>query len=247
MVYHFDTVTSTNDVAREPQYVHGDIVCAEFQTAGRGQRGHLWTADRGLNLMFSAVLCPTFLPVREQFMLSEAVALALTDTFDEFGIDTRIKWTNDIYADDRKLVGVLIEQNVTGAMISRSVVGVGINVNQTVFDPSLPNPVSMVQLTGRSAIERNEVLDTFGKNLKTRYSQLEHGDRTALAADYRNRMYRLGIRSPFRMADGTVVEAVIEGVEPSGALILRHADGQKHEYLFGEVEFVVARGCAFGK
>ena len=196
--------------------------------------------------MFTTVLCPTFLPVCEQFMLSETVALALTDTFDLFGIDTRIKWTNDIYADDRKLVGVLIEQNVTGTMISRSLVGIGININQTVFDPALPNPVSMAQLTGRR-IDRTEVLETFAKNLKTRYSQLEHGDRTALAADYRNRMYRLGTPSPFRMTDGSVVEAVIEGVRPSGALILRHSDGRCGEYLYGEADFIIARGCAFGK
>lgn len=246
MIYLFDSVTSTNDVAREPQYAHGDIVCAEFQTAGRGQRGHIWTSEAGSNLMFSAVLCPTFLPVREQFLLSEAVALALTDTFAAFGIETRIKWTNDIYAGDRKLTGVLIEQNITGTTISRSVVGIGINVNQRQFDPSLPNPVSMAQLAGRE-FDRREVLERFCESLKNRYDQLEHGDRKALSADYRSRMYRLGTPSPFRMADGRVVEAVIEGVQPSGALILRHADGRQREYMFGEVEFVVAGGCAFGK
>ena len=246
MIYRFDTVTSTNDVAREPQYVHGDIIRAEYQTAGRGQRGHVWSSAAGENLMFSAVLCPTFLPVREQFLLSEVVALALTDTFAAFGIDTRIKWTNDIYAGDRKLVGVLIEQNVTGTTISRSVVGIGINVNQTAFDPSLPNPVSMAQLLGRT-LDRDAVLDEFCKNLEIRYDQLEHGDRAALCEEYRSRMYRLGEPAPFRMKDGTIADAVIEGVQPSGALILRHAGGQRREYMFGEVEFVAASGCAFGK
>lgn len=246
MVYRLDTVTSTNDVAREPQYVHGDIVCAEFQTAGRGQRGHIWTADRGLNLMFTAVLCPTFLPVREQFMLSKSVALALTDTFGAFGIDTQIKWTNDIYAGDRKLCGVLIEQNVTGSTISRSLVGIGINVNQTEFDPSLPNPVSMRQLTGRR-FDRSEVLSAFAESLGRRYEQLEQGEGAAISADYRSRMYRLGVVSPFRLPDGTPFEASIEGVAASGALILRHADATRHEYAFGEVEFVPAKSCRFGK
>ena len=246
MIYSFDCVTSTNDVARDARFAHGDIVCAEYQTAGRGQRGHVWQAAAGENLMLTAVLCPTFLPVREQFMLSETVALALVNTFDAFGIETRIKWTNDIYAGDRKITGVLIEQNVTGSTIVRSLVGVGINVNQQRFDPSLPNPVSMAQLLGRQ-LERDAVLGEFSKSLMLRYDRLEHGDRTALAEEYRSRLYRLGEMHPYRLADGTVVEAAIEGVRPSGALILRHADGQMGEYMFGEVEFIVERGCSFGK
>ena len=246
MIYRFDTVTSTNDVAREPQYVHGDIVCAEFQTAGRGQRGHVWSSGKGQNLMFTAVLCPTFLPVREQFSLSKCVALSLADTFAAFGIATRIKWTNDIYAGDRKIAGVLIEQNVTGTTIARSIIGIGINVNQTVFDPSLPNPVSMAQLAGHE-FDREAVLDEFCNNLKTRYRQLEHGDREALGEEYRGQMYRLGVEAPFRMKEGSVVQAVIEGVAPSGALVLRHAGGLRREYAFGEVEFIIANGCVFGK
>ena len=106
--YHFlEETTSTNDEARNPRYGHGDAICAERQTAGRGQRGHTWSSEEGRNLMFSLVWEPRFLPVSEQFLLSEAVALALTDLFGGYGIDARIKWTNDIYAGDRKLVGIL--------------------------------------------------------------------------------------------------------------------------------------------
>ncbi len=102
--YHFlEETTSTNDEARNPRYGHGDAICAERQTAGRGQRGHTWSSEEGRNLMFSLVWEPRFLPVSEQFLLSEAVALALTDLFGGYGIDARIKWTNDIYAGDRKL------------------------------------------------------------------------------------------------------------------------------------------------
>ena len=112
MIYRIDETTSTNDEARDAKYRHGDIVWAERQTAGRGQRGHTWTSPEGENLTFSMVLEPRFLPVGEQFLLSEAVTLALTDTFAAYGIDTRIKWTNDIYVGDRKLVGILIEHNM---------------------------------------------------------------------------------------------------------------------------------------
>ena len=106
MIYRIAETTSTNDDAKRPEYRHGDIVWAERQTAGRGQRGHSWTSPEGENLTFTLVLEPVFLPVGEQFLLSEAVTLALTDTFAAFGIDARIKWTNDIYVGDKKLIGI---------------------------------------------------------------------------------------------------------------------------------------------
>ena len=159
MIYRIDETTSTNDEARDAKYRHGDIVWAERQTAGRGQRGHTWTSPEGENLTFSMVLEPRFLPVGEQFLLSEAVTLALTDTFAAYGIDTRIKWTNDIYVGDRKLVGILIEHNHAGASLSRTIAGIGINVNQTAFDPALPNPVSLAQAGGRK-FNRSRLLET---------------------------------------------------------------------------------------
>ena len=87
MIYRIEKTTSTNDDAREAKYVHGDVIWAEQQTAGRGQRGHKWDSATGDNLTFSTVLAPTFLPVDEQFLLSEVVALALTETFARHGIE----------------------------------------------------------------------------------------------------------------------------------------------------------------
>ena len=240
MIYHLDTTTSTNDDARDPRYRHGDIVWAEHQTAGRGQRGHQWLSPEGENLTFTMVVEPRFLPVTEQFLLCEALSVALTDTFAAYGIETRIKWTNDIYAGDRKLEGVLIEHNYTGSTLSRSLLGIGINVNQTEFDPSLPNPVSMAQLTGRR-YDRRQVLETFERCMAARYEQLEHGDRNALQEEYRRRMYDLGVRRTFRYPDGSLTHAVIEGVRPTGELILRHDDGSLREYLFKEIEFVLRK------
>ena len=239
MIYRIPETTSTNDDARDPRYRHGDVVWAERQTAGRGQRGHTWTSPEGVNLTFSLVLEPHFLPVEEQFVLSQVIALALTDTFDRFGIETRIKWTNDIYAGDRKLVGMLIEHSLADGRLARTIAGIGINVNQQTFDPALPNPVSMAQAAGRS-FEREAVLETFCNCCRQRYAQLERGDSEAIRRDYRERMYRLGERHPFRLPDGTPFEATIEGVRPTGELLLRHTDGSLHGYLFRQVEFVVA-------
>lgn len=238
MIYRIEETTSTQDEARGAQYAHGDIVWAERQTAGRGQRGHTWTSAEGLNATFSLVLEPRFLPVGEQFLLSEAVALALTDTFACFGIDTRIKWTNDIYTGDNKLVGILIEHSYSGQSLTRTIAGIGININQTMFDPALPNPISMAQAAGRQ-FDREEVVDKFRECFTARYAQLENGDRDALQESYRARMYRLGQRHTYRLADGTLFSAAIEGVRPGGELMLRRDDGSIGEYLFREVEFVL--------
>ena len=239
MIYHIAETTSTNDLAREERYGHGDVICAERQTAGRGQRGHTWTSPEGVNLLFSVVLCPTFLPAGEQFLLSQAVALALVDTLGTCGIDACIKWTNDIYVGDKKLVGILIEHSYSGPTLARTIAGIGINVNQRAFDPALPNPVSMAVASGRT-FDRREVLESFHACCMGRYDQLVRGEKAALQEEYRKRMYRLGETHPYRRPDGTLVEAVLEGVRPSGELILRHADGTRHAYLFREIEFVIA-------
>lgn len=243
MIYHLAETTSTNDVARETRYGHGDLICAERQTAGRGQRGHTWKSPEGVNLLFSVVLCPAFLPAGEQFLLSQTVALALVDTFDAYGIDTRIKWTNDIYAGDRKLVGILLEHNLSGERLARTVAGIGINVNQTAFDPALPNPTSMALEAGRT-FDRDEVLRSFYDALMRRYAALEAGGKEALAAEYRRRLYRLDEPQPFRLPDGTLFTGIVRGVEPAGALQVEHPDGVRRSYLFKEIEFAVKKSPA---
>ena len=238
MIYRFEELTSTNDEAREARYTHGDVIVAERQTAGRGQRGHTWISPEGENLTFTLIVEPTFLAARDQFLISEAAALALCDCFREFGITTHIKWTNDIYHEDRKLVGILIEHFYSGMQLRRTLIGIGININQTAFDPSLPNPVSMRQILGH-ALAREAVLDTFTHCFEARYATLQRGDHATLAADYTAKLYRLHREQRFRLPDGEEFTATIEGVEADGVLLLRHADGELRGYRFKEVEFVV--------
>jgi len=238
MIYRIDKTTSTNDDARDSRYVHGDAIWAEEQTAGRGQRGHKWESRTGDNLLFSVVLTPDFLPADEQFLLSEVVALALTNTFADYGIATRIKWTNDIYAGDRKLVGILIEHILAGERFDRTIVGIGINVNQAEFEQSLPNPVSMRQLTGREYV-REEVLDRFMSHLDTLYGELRSGGKERIGRLYRLNMYHLDEQHTYALPSGERFRATIRGVRPSGHLLLEHADGTMHCYAFKEVEFVL--------
>ena len=105
-------------------------VTAEFQTAGKGQRGNTWEAERGKNLLFSFVLYPTFLEARRQFILSQIVSLSIKEELDRWSDEITIKWPNDIYWRDKKICGILIENDLSGHFIGRCISGVGININQ---------------------------------------------------------------------------------------------------------------------
>ncbi len=234
----FDELASTNDTARDPRYGAGDVVLAERQTAGRGQRGNSWSSGTGLNLTFSVVLCPEFLPAARQFYVSKVVALAVSDTLARWGIGARIKWPNDIYIGDRKTAGILIENDLCGGYMARSVVGVGLNVNQTRFDASLPNPVSMALAAGRS-FDRAEVFETFYRCLSERYGALAEERDRSIDDDYLARLYRLGERHAF--VDGRTgarFVGTIRDVLPAGDLVVGTGSGIRR-YLFKEIEYVI--------
>lgn len=240
MIHYIAFTTSTNDDARGAEYGHMDVVWAECQSAGRGQRGHTWHSNEGVNLTFSTVLKPTFLAAVEQFMLSEVVALSLVDALTEYGVECRIKWTNDIYAGDKKIAGVLIEQSLAGDTIARTVVGIGLNVNQREFPTDLPNPTSIVVERGAEC-DRREVLECFLKHLEKWYLRLERGEREVIESAYNYRLYRRDEFHAYALPSGERFEAAIRGVRATGHLVLEHRDGSFGEYAFKEVEFVIAR------
>lgn len=239
--YYFKELTSTNDEAQNPQYDAGDVILAERQSQGRGQKGNRWSSETGANLTFSVILCPGFLPAERQFRLLQSVALAVADTLEACGVPARIKWPNDIYAGDRKAVGMLIENDLSNGYIARSIVGIGINVNQTEFDPSLPNPTSLALERGGS-LDRGAVFETFYRKLSHRYAMLERGEESSLAHDYMERLYGLGERRTYRDGrSGERFEGVIRRVWPSGELEVEHSDGSVRRYLFKEIEYVIER------
>jgi BirA family biotin operon repressor/biotin-[acetyl-CoA-carboxylase] ligase len=238
MIYCFDTLGSSNDEACRPQYVEGDIILAQRQTAGRGQRGHTWESREGENLTFSLLLEPLFLSPSEQFLISECVALGVCDALMHYGIEAQIKWTNDIYIGDRKLAGILIEHKLQGSALARTVAGIGLNVNQKAISDYLPNPISMAQASGRE-FDREEVLQTVATSLMARYEQLREGGAKELQADYHQRLYRLGQEHCYALPDGSRFRGIIRGVEPTGALRIENERGELLSFLFKEVEFVI--------
>ncbi len=237
MFFYFEELGSTIDEARDGKYGHGDVVVAEYQTAGRGQRGKKWSSEVGKNLMFSVVLDTSFLRADEQFLVLQVVALALVDTFAGYGLDARIKWTNDIYIGDRKIVGVLIDHSIKDGMLSRSGAGIGINVNQTEFEEWLPNPTSMTLEAGRQ-FDRREVLERFYARLMERFDALRSGARETLQTDYHSKIYRLDTPARYAQPDGTEFSGTIRGVGPGGELMVDDGTSVR-SFLYNEISFII--------
>ena len=168
-VIWLDSVDSTNNEVKRKVGVLDNlsVIAAMDQTSGRGQRGNIWLSEPGMNLTFSVVLKYDQMQVKmqaqNQFKISEMTALSVVDLLAEYGIEARIKLPNDIYVGDRKICGILIEHSLQGEHLLHSIIGVGLNVNQLIFDPSLPNPVSMRQCIPERTEQLNlaNLLDQF--------------------------------------------------------------------------------------
>ncbi len=247
----FDTTDSTNNRLLDEKDALPDrtVYAALYQTAGRGQKGNRWESRPGENLMFSILLKPAQLPVREQFILSQIVALGLLDYLRGEGIMTTIKWPNDIYASDRKICGTLIENSLSEGRITSSVAGIGLNMNQTEFDPSLPNPTSMTLVTGR----HYDVKAELPKLLSCIFAYYDKIDspyaRNGFDALYLGKLYRRGewhrfeelpaSDVPAERRNGRRIEARILGINPESRLLLEHRDGTLRHYGFKEIKYVL--------
>lgn len=237
-IFHHQETTSTNDLAASATYGHGDIIIADAQTKGRGQRGNSWNSTPGENLTFSLVIQPDHLQAEEQFYISKIISLSLVETLAAYGTQASVKWPNDIYTGDRKIAGVLIENDLMGACIKKSIAGIGLNVNQRLFDPGLPNPTSMTLEKG-DRYDRADVLKTFIISFRKFYDNLLHGKKKSIDSSYAAALYRKeGVHS-FREPSGELFQAHIREVWPTGDLVLERSDGTVKNYLFKEVEFIL--------
>ena len=215
-------------------------VTAEFQTAGKGQRGNTWEAEEGKNLLFSFVLYPSFLEARRQFILSQIVSLAIKEELSRWSDEITIKWPNDIYWKDKKICGILIENELEGAYLLRCIAGIGVNINQEHFVSPAPNPVSLKQILGRET-DKQEVLEGILKRLFSYYIPLisqKPNIKETIHSDYLNAQYRHKGMYPYRDENGEF-KASLEAIEPDGHLLLRDENGMLRKYAFKEVQYII--------
>ena len=267
MIKWHDTLDSTNsEAAREAANLDNlSVIAASCQTAGRGQRGNRWSSARGENLTFSIFLrfmtgtgarpgdCPS-LAAAEQFAISGIATLAQCRLLADAGIEATVKWPNDIYCGDRKISGILVENTLSGKLVRTSVAGIGLNVNQKVFPPELPNPVSMSLLTGRE-YDVKELLGTFMDIFTGTLGLL--WEPQVLKEEYESRLYRRGVESSFAdisSRDATlpanalmsgnaygdkIFRGTIEGISSCGLLQVRTTDGAIREFGFKEIAYII--------
>ena len=235
-----ETVSSTNsylkELAHNQMLEEGTVVVARNQTAGRGQRGNTWESEPKKNLTCSIILYPSFLPVQRYFLLSEAIALGVKETLDAYTGEITLKWPNDVYCQERKIAGILIENELTGNSLDVSIAGIGININQERFLSDAPNPVSLKQITGM-ARDTEALLKELVGNVLSRYEQLKSGDTETLIRMYHDSLYRKNGFHRYQDDSGRFA-ARIDRVSDDGFLHLITDQNEARRYAFKTVRFV---------
>lgn len=213
------------------------LVRADYQTAGRGQRGNSWEAEDGKNLLFSFLVHPSFLLAKKQFLLSQITSLSIKEELDNYAGGFSIKWPNDIYWNNKKICGMLIENNLSGMHITQSIAGIGVNINQEQFTSAAPNPVSLKQITGKE-YDKEEILKNILNRYHLYYADLEAGNTDNITKKYGDALFRKEGMHQFIDANGKF-NAEIVGVEPDGLLILKDETNTERRFIFKEVQYVI--------
>ncbi|MDD3039968.1 biotin--[acetyl-CoA-carboxylase] ligase [Bacteroides sp.] len=240
---HVDETNSTNSYLQSlcnAQLVEEfTTVITDFQTAGRGQRGNSWESEIGKNLLFSFVLFPKFLEARRQFLISQIISLAIKEELDTYTPDISIKWPNDIYWKQKKICGMLIENDLMGKQLSQSIAGIGININQESFFSPAPNPISLLQIT-----QKKYDLFTILKNIMHRiqdyYTLLQQNQVEWIANHYEKALFRKEGLHLYKDVNGIFLARIVQ-VEAEGRLILEDENQRKRNYMFKEVEYILER------
>ena len=228
---------STNRWLQENGGEEDVAVVTDYQLAGRGQKGNVWESEAEKNLLFSILVHPQHVPAHRQFVLSELIALAVSGVLGRYTDGICVKWPNDIYWNDRKICGILIENHLQGSDIRDSIIGVGVNVNQEVFHSDAPNPISLKSVTERE-YDLQVLLDEIMTSFERYYRQVEQGEYVQLHEAYCQVLYRREGFYPYRDASGPF-DAEISRIEEDGHLVLTDADGRNRRYAFKEVEFMI--------
>ena len=240
-VTFIDQTASTNTymAQNDSAFAHGDALAARSQSAGGGLAGNSWESAPGENLTMSMMLRPEGIAAAEQFCISEAVAVGVAETLiDILGTDApvAVKWPNDIYVADSKICGILIENVITGRNISRSIAGIGLNINQRRFLSDAPNPVSLAQLTGRT-FPVDEIARSLTGRIADIYSEfIPTNRRKALHERYKAFLWRRqGFYPYLDTTTGERISGAISAIAPTGHLTLTLPDGTRRTYAFKEV------------
>ena len=241
------SVDSTNKYAmnlvHKGMASHGMAIFAHAQTAGLGQRGKTWHSETGKNIALSLIVNPFPIKTFENFKLSYCVAVSVANFLKKIvGDEIKIKWPNDIYWRDRKAGGILIENKVKTSEANNSnwqwaVIGIGLNINQTLFSNDLPNPFSLKQITGKD-FDVVELAKSLCAEMNTFFNALITDKSSLLLEQYTSLLYKKDEKVKFKKGL-RIFEATIKGVSETGQLITQHAIEERFD--FGEIEWLLEK------
>ncbi|VAW20149.1 Biotin--protein ligase [hydrothermal vent metagenome] len=238
-IIHLNEVDSTNNYARgvlKGKVEEGSVVLAYSQNQGRGHLQSIWESEPGMNLTFSIILYPEFLDPARQFALSQMASLGIHDFIMGKAGSASIKWPNDIYAGNKKIGGILIESSILGSRFSNSVVGIGLNINQSEFSEWIPNPVSLKLITGVD-FNLEECLAVLCSTISEWYEKLKNGHYAELNGRYTSNLYRRGLWADYK-SGGQIFKGRITGIDEIGRLLIEKETGVISTFNFKEVEYV---------
>lgn len=241
VLHSFDELPSTNLLAMEllskSRPTEGTVISTYNQTAGRGQIGRTWESEPGKNLTISIFFYPNFLPAIHNFQLNKTFALGIRDAVASCIPESsvKVKWPNDIYVDNRKISGILIQNMLQKSQIQSTVLGIGLNVNQAHFDTA-PNATSLFLETNHP-FNLDHTLQKICYYLEYRYMQLKAGQYDNLHTDYLKYLYRREEPTLFQRKDLSVFQGTITGIDPSGRLIIISDAGEEY-FDLKEIQFI---------
>ena len=237
-VVYFETIDSTNTVAKQNDYKDGTVIIAESQTAGKGRLGRVWESEYNTGIYMSIVLMPNIPPERIP-MLTLVAGISVCNVLTKMcSVDFKIKWPNDIYFNDKKIAGILIKNEIKGMMLGTSIIGIGLNVNQESFDENLPNPISMKMITGENYDLESLLNDICNELRVMSYEQYRNAYNSQLTANiYIKYLYRYKQWSSYEH-EGSVKEMMIIGYDQFGRLVLKEKNDREVVCDLKEIVFV---------
>jgi len=240
-IIELEEVDSTNLYAerllKNGTIEEGTIIIAKNQTAGRGQGENKWQSETGQNLTLTVILHPTFLLASQQFLINKVISLGVYDFLCDYVQEVCIKWPNDILISSKKVGGILIQHVVNNEMLETTIAGVGINVNQTHFDPHLSDAVSLVQVLGQELVLK-DTLHQLTSSLEAKYAFLRQKEFDLLEYEYCNAL--LGYNEKRRYNIGKeMVDGIIRGVDEFGRLLVEISGKPVKAFNHKEIEYLL--------
>ena len=238
---HLEQIDSTNAYLQRQQSecdLRNWVVSADEQTAGKGMGSNGWESEVGKNLTFSLAVDMGFLPAEQQFLLSETVALGIIEVLDKVlpAENLSIKWPNDIYFENHKLAGILINSTIKANMMDVSIIGIGLNVNQTQFQDWPTHPISLKQITGKK-YDLQPLLEQIAEHILIKVEQLKVSP-AAIEQDYLKRLYRYRTWAEYEVG-GKILRLFMTGIDAFGRLLLADEDNNSYCFDIKEIRFLI--------